>query len=43
MAHEQGLERMSEYERTFRLYFFEMYAMTKSLSKERNSRLNGES
>ena len=43
MAHEEGLEGMSEDERNFRKNFFEMSKMVKVTYQERNSRLQGES
>ena len=43
MAHEEGPKGMSEDERTFRKYFFEMSKMVKVIYEERNSRLQGES
>ena len=41
MAHEEGLEGMSEDERNFRKNLFEMSEMVKALYEERNSRLRG--
>ena len=43
MSHEGGNDNMSEDEKAFRNYFFDMTEMVKVLYEERNTRLQGES